>query len=82
MEKEYIITIYTGPVIKLPVLGRERLFKEREFPAEMVGQEYARDVTNLPETAPGYDFYMLTDQQFSEYLDFRKLLRDEAEHRD
>lgn len=62
MEKEYIITVYTGPVMRLPVPGRQRLVKEREFLAGIVGQAYVDEVSSLPETDPGYDFYMLTEQ--------------------
>jgi hypothetical protein len=77
MEREYIITIYTGPVIRLPVWGKQRLLRERQFLAEMVGQEFAAHSASLPESDPGHDFYELTDEQYIQYLDFRKQLNDE-----
>jgi hypothetical protein len=77
MEREYIITIYTGPVIRLPVRGEQRLLKERQFLAEMVGYEFAAHSASLPESDPGHDFYELTDEQYMKYLDFRKQLNDD-----
>ena len=77
MDREYIITIYKGPVIRLPVRGEQRLFKERQFLAEMVGHEFAAHSWSLPESDPGHDFYELTDEQYIRYLDFRKQLNDE-----
>jgi hypothetical protein len=77
MERENIITIYTGPVIRLPVRGKQRLLRERQFLAEMVGQEFAAHSASLPESDPGHDFYELTDEQYIQYLDFRKQLSDE-----
>lgn len=78
MEREYIITIYTGPAVMLPVRGKQRLLKERQFLAEMVGHEFATHSASLPESDPGHDFYELSDQQLIQYLDFRKQLNDEA----
>jgi hypothetical protein len=52
MEREYIITIYIGPVIRLPVWGKQRLLRERQFLAEMVGQEFAAHSASLPESDP------------------------------
>jgi hypothetical protein len=77
MAREYIITIYKGPVIRLPVLGEQRLLKERQFLAEMVGHEFVAHSSSLPEANPGHDFYELTDAQYSKYLDFRSKLNDE-----
>ena len=77
MEREHIITIYTGSVMRLPVLGRQRLLKERQFLAQIVGHEFAAHSAALPESDPGHDFYELSDEQFIQYLDFRKQLNDE-----
>jgi hypothetical protein len=77
MDREYIITIYTGSIIRLPVRGKQRLLKERQFLAEMVGYEFAAHSASLPESNPGHDFYELNDKQFIQYLDFRKQLNDE-----
>jgi hypothetical protein len=77
MEREHIITIYKGVVIRLPVRGEQRLLKERQFLAEMVGHEFAAHSSSLPESDPGHDFYELTDEQHSKYLDFRSKLNDE-----
>jgi hypothetical protein len=77
MDREYIITIYKGPVIRLPVRGKQRLLNERQFLAEMVGHEFAAHSASLPESDPGHDFYELTEEQYIKYLDFRKQLNDE-----
>jgi hypothetical protein len=77
MEREYIITIYTGPVIRLAVRGKERLLRERRFLAEIVGHEFAAHSWSLPESDPGHDFYALSEEQLNDYLDFRKRLNDE-----
>jgi hypothetical protein len=76
-DREYVIQIYHSPVeIGFPVPGKDRFLKEIAFLDELAGWPSSGSGRFVPDSVDGY--YVLDDEQFGQYLSFRKNLSTEA----
>jgi len=76
-DHEYIIQIYHGPVeIGFPVPGKDRFLKEIAFLDKLAGWPSSGFGRFVPDSVDGY--YVLNDEQFDQYLSFRKTLSAEV----
>ena len=76
-DREYIIQIYHSPVeIGFPVLGKDCFLKEIAFLDKLAGRPSSGYGKFVPDTVDGY--YVLDDEQYGQYLSFRKNLSTEA----
>lgn len=70
-DREYVIQIYHSPVeIGFPVTGKDRFSKEIAFLDELAGWPSSGSGRFVPDSVDGY--YVLDDEQFDQYLSFRK----------
>ena len=75
-DREYAIQIYHMPAeIIFPVPGKDRFLKEIAFLDELSGWPSSGSGRFVPDSVDGY--YVLDDEQYIKYLDFRKQLNDE-----
>lgn len=77
-DHRFVIKIYhNGCVIGMPTEEQDRYVKEKRFLDELTGMWYSQDILPRPIPDPEFDFYMLDDDQFDDYLEFRKSLREQ-----
>ena len=76
-DREYLIQIYHRPAeIGFPIPGRERFLKEIAFLDALTGWLSSSPGRFVPASVDGY--YVLDDEQFDQYLAFRKKLSAEV----
>lgn len=74
---ELIMNIYhTGALIGFPCRGREVYLEDRNFLDKLTDREYHN--TERPVPDPSHDTWVLDDQQYDAYLDFRKSRRERS----
>ncbi len=75
-NEKFILEIYhKGVVSRAPVRGKKRFLLERSFLDDIMVQEFGgrRDKTR-PIGDPSRDFFEVNDEQFDDYLTFRRRL--------
>ena len=74
-REKFIFTIYKSPVvITMAVNGKARFLREQAFLDQFLGR-FTSSCDGKPE--PGENFYVLEEEQFVAYLDFRRQMRVE-----
>ena len=73
--REFIMKIYhTGALMGLPCFGQEAYLEDRDFLDKLTDREYHNIERPVPD--PDHDTWVLDDQQYDAYLDFRKSRRE------
>lgn len=75
---ELIMNIYcNGLAGGFPCRGEEEYLEDRDFLDKLTGREYHNYERPVPD--PTQDTYVLDDQQYDAYLDFRKRRRERGQ---